>query len=81
MKHWIVKFLYINLNKIHGYIERNNGTKYLTLIPIDENKGEIEKHKEASNKIKCHCESENNDSGKYHNKCMKIKFNLDYNFP
>ena len=28
-------------NKINGYIEDNNGSKYPTLIPFDENKGAI----------------------------------------
>ena len=38
-----MKRFYISFDKINGYIEDNNGSKYLTLVPIDENKGESEK--------------------------------------
>lgn len=43
---------YITFNSINGYTEDNSGSKYLTLIPGDENKGQIKKQKEAWNKIK-----------------------------
>ena len=38
-----VKPLHIIFNKLNGYIEDNNGGKYLTLIPFDENKKAIKK--------------------------------------
>ena len=40
-----LKSLYINCNKINGYIEDKNGSKYLTLTPVDENKDKIKKCK------------------------------------
>ena len=43
---------------------------------MDDNKGEIKKNKEIWNKIKYLIDLENNGSGKYDNKHMKIKFNL-----
>ena len=30
--------LYFIIDKINGYIEENNGDKYLTLVPTDERK-------------------------------------------
>ena len=33
-----VKLLYLFINKINEYIEERNRNKYLTLLPIDENK-------------------------------------------
>lgn len=41
------KPLYIHLKKINGYIEVKNGSQYLTLISVDENKGEIKTYKET----------------------------------
>ena len=32
---------YTDFKKINVYIEDNNGSKYPTLIPVDENKGAI----------------------------------------
>ena len=40
-----VKPLYNNINKINGYIEGNNGSKYL-ITPIHENKGKLKKYEE-----------------------------------
>ena len=67
-----VKPLYITFNKINGYIEDDNGSRYLTFIPV----GEIKQVKGNMNKIKYLNDLENNDSGKY-DKCMKIRFNSD----
>ena len=33
--------LYLNINKINGYIEESNRNKYLTLDPNNENKKKI----------------------------------------
>ena len=35
----------IDFNKIKGYIEANNGSKFLTLLLVDENKAEIKRIK------------------------------------
>ena len=44
--------LYINFDKINGYIEGNNRSKYLTVILVEENKGEIKRYIETWNRIK-----------------------------
>ena len=48
----VVKPLYIIFNKINGYIEDSNGSKYLTLISTDENKGMLKKYEKIWIKIK-----------------------------
>ena len=47
----VVKPLYIIFNKINGYIEDNNGSKYLTLISTDENKSMLKKYEKIWIKI------------------------------
>ena len=37
----IIKALHLIIYKIIGYIEENNGNKYLTLIPCDKNKNSL----------------------------------------
>ena len=46
MDHQMVKNLCIFIKK-NGYTEVKNGSKYLTLISVDENKDEIKTYKEA----------------------------------
>ena len=41
-----VKPFYFIIYKINGYIEDNNGIKYLTLVPVEASKGGIKKYKE-----------------------------------
>ena len=41
-----VKPFYFIIYKINGYIEDNNGMKYLTLVPVEASKGGIKKYKE-----------------------------------
>ena len=48
----VVKPLHIIFNKINGYIEDNNGSKYLTLISTDENKSMLKKYEKIWIKIK-----------------------------
>ena len=64
---------------INGHTEDNNWCKYLTLITVDENKGEIKKYKETLNKIKYFIELENNDLGRCDGKYIKIRFEWDNN--
>ena len=74
--------MYFNFDKIiNGYIEDNNGSKYLTLILIDENEAESKTHKETRNKIKHFIELENNGSSISNDKYIKIRFNSGDNFP
>ena len=73
--------MYIDFNKIDGYIEDNNKSKYLTLISVDKNKGAIKRYKEIRNKIKYLTESENNGSGNSDDKYMKVTFHSNDNLP
>ena len=38
--------LYLNIDKINGYIKDSNGKKYLTLVPTDKCKDTLKKCKE-----------------------------------
>ena len=47
MKHQMESnFCILLFNKINGYIEDNNGKKYLTLVPVNQNKRVIKMYKE-----------------------------------
>ena len=52
----------------------------MSLVPTDESKDLLRKYKELWNKIKDLIRSITNNSDKYDEKCMKIKFNSDNNF-
>ena len=54
-----------------------NGSKYLMLIPTNENKEKIEKHKALWNKIKYLIGKITQNSDDYDEKYMKIKFDTD----
>ena len=43
VKIYSVYTLYLIFKKVNGYFEENNGNKYLTLVPTNESKLEIEK--------------------------------------
>ena len=51
----------------------------MSLVPTDESKDLLRKYKELWNKIKDLIRSITNNSDKYDEKCMKIKFNSDNN--
>ena len=44
--------LYLIFSKVNGYFEEINGNKYLTLVPINENKEKIKKYEELWSKIR-----------------------------
>lgn len=77
---YTIRPLFTIFDKIREYIKDHDVTKYLTLIPDDENKGEFEKYKEAWNKIKMSVKLENNEPCKYDVKYITIIFNSDYNW-
>ena len=43
--------LYLIINKINWNIDKNNGNKYLTILPTDESKDTLKKYEELLNKI------------------------------
>ena len=69
--------IYLIINKINAYIERNNGNQYLTLVPADEGKDTLKNYQELWNKIKYLIRSITNNSNNFDEKYMKIKFNSD----
>ena len=65
------------LNKINGYFEEINGSKYLMLIPTNESKEKIKKYRALRNKIKNLIRIITKKSNDYDEKYMKIKFGTD----
>ena len=67
---------------IDGYIEKNNGNKYLTFASTDKNKKVLEKYANLWDEIKYHIQTKNaGKSGEYDKDYMKIKFNSDDDLP
>ena len=56
-----IKRLYFIISNANGYIEESNGDKYLTIIPIDESKGKLEKYEKIWSKMKYLIGSANNN--------------------
>ena len=42
-----VKYLYLIINKMNGYIAESNGNKYLAVVNVDESKDTLEKVSET----------------------------------
>ena len=70
-----------SLKNAHGYIEKWNGHKYLTLVPTDESENKLKKYEEICSKIKVRIWSTDNNSDDYYEKHMKFKFNSDDDSP
>ena len=66
--------LHIVFNKVNGYFEEINGSKYLTLVPTNKNKEKIKKYEELWIKIRDLIRSITRNSDE---KYMKIKFSSD----
>ena len=66
--------LYLIINKINGYIKESNGSKYLTLDPPDENNNTLKMSEELWTKRRDLIRLKTNNSKKYNEKYMKIKF-------
>ena len=74
--------LYQIIGEVDEYIEENNKNKYLTFGSTDKNKKVLAKYIRLWDEIKYHIQTINvGKSGKYEKDCMKIKFNLDDDFP
>ena len=50
---------------MYGYIKKNNGNKYLTLIPGDERKETLKKYEELRDKIRDFIRSTSNNLDDY----------------
>ena len=74
--------LYLLINSIEGFIEEENGDKYLNIASTDGNSEVLRKYSEVWNGIKDCIEKINNDKlGEYDKDYMKIKFNSDDGIP
>ena len=74
--------LYLIIGEVIGYIEENNGNKYLVFDSTDENKEVLKKYTELWDGIKNEIETINGGKkGEYGKDFMKIKFNTDDNLP
>ena len=68
------------IGEVDGYIEKNNGNKYLTFASTEKNKKVLGKYTNLWDKIKYHIQTIDLDkSGEYENDYMRIKFNSDDN--
>ena len=68
--------LYLIFNKVNGYFEKINKSKYLTLVPTNESKEIIKKYEELWRKIRYLTRSITKNSDDYDEKHMKIKFDF-----
>ena len=68
---------YLIFNKVNGYFEEINKSKYLTLVPSNESKEKIKKYEELWSKIRDLFRLIKKNSDHYAEKCMKIKFSSD----
>ena len=74
--------LYLIIGEVDGYIEENNGNKYLAFASADKNKKVLEKYIKLWDKIIYHIQTINADkSGEYQENYMKIKFDSDDDLP
>ena len=62
------------LNRINGYFEEINGSKYLTLVPSNESKDKIKNYEEMWNKIRDSIRYVTKRSDDSDEKYIKIKF-------
>ena len=68
--------LYLMINRIDGFIEEENGDKYLNIASTDRNREVLRKYSEVWNGIKdCIEKINNSELGEYDKDYMKIKFN------
>ena len=69
--------LYLSIDHTNGYIEENNGIKYLIFDSVDENKELLKKYNYVFNEIRDEIKEINSDEFDYEKYYMKIKFNSD----
>ena len=74
--------LYLIIGKVDGYIEENNGNKYLVFASTDSNKKVLAKFTKLWDEIKHLIETINEGKkGEYEKDFMKIKFKSDDSLP
>ena len=65
------------INRIDGFIEEKNGSKYLNISDTNRNSEILKMYKQVFNEIKYHIKKIINNDSKYDKDYMKIKFNTD----
>ena len=73
--------LYLIIGEVDGYIEENNGNKYLIFASTDKNKELLENYTELWGGIKNLIEKINGRLGEHEIDIMKTKSNSDDNLP
>ena len=77
-----VNLLYLIIGEVDGYIEENNGNKYLTFASTDKDKTLLEKYIKPWDEIEYHSQTINaGKSGEYDKDYMKIRFSSDDDLP
>ena len=71
--------LYVMINRIDGFIEEKNSSKYLNISDTNRNSEILKKYNQVFDGIKYHLKKINNNDSKYD--YMKIKFNTDDHIP
>ena len=72
VKHCSVSHLYLIFRYVNGYFQKINGKKYLTLVPINENKEKIKKYDKLWIKIRDLIRSITKNLDDYDEKYMEI---------
>ena len=73
--------LHFIVGEVDGYIEENNGNKYLIFASTGKNKEVLKRDTELWNEIKKLIKTIDNKPGEYEKDFMKIKFNSVDNLP
>ena len=74
--------LYLMIGEVDGYVEENNGNKYLTFASTEKNKKVLQMYIKLWDEIKYHIQTINADkSGEHEKEYVKIKFNSDHDLP
>ena len=76
-----VNLLYLMINRIDGYVEEKNGSKYLNISDTGRNSEVLKKYNQVFDGIKYHIKKINDNDRKYDKDFMKIKFNTDNDIP
>ena len=72
-----VNLLYLIIGEVDGYIEENNGNKYLCFSSTDKNKEVLEKYTKLWDGIKNLIEEISYKSGEYEKDFLEIKSDSD----
>ena len=74
--------LHLIIGEVNGYVEENNGNKYLTFASTDKNKKVLEIYTKFWDEIKYHIQTINAGKfGEYEKDYMRLKFNSDDDLP